>query len=99
MIFRAIGRLANIARFSNINVNMFDGIKSDVAGMENISKLPFYQSFKSGLNLTMENKLEEANQHYQQSLNLLEDSKEQLKDHYMHIYKKYICSYTQDDHE
>lgn len=53
MISRTFGRLSNIARFSNTNVNMFDGIKSDVAGMENISKLPFYQSFKSGLNLTI----------------------------------------------
>jgi hypothetical protein len=58
MIIRTLGRFINTARFSNVNVNMFDGIKSDVAGMENISKLPFYLSFKSGVNLTLENKLE-----------------------------------------
>lgn len=37
---------------------MQDGDKSDVQGMESISKLPFYQSFKQGMNLTVENKLE-----------------------------------------
>lgn len=65
-----------------------DGNKADVADLENISKLPFYQSFRTGLNLTIEGKLEEANQSYQEALNLLTDGKQQLMDHYMHIYKK-----------
>ena len=50
---------------------MQDGDKGDIQGMESISKWPFYQSFKQGMNLTVENKLEEANQHYQSALNLL----------------------------
>lgn len=87
MIIRSLWRAVRLG-FAETKVSMMDGIASDVAGMENISQLPFYVSFKQGLNLSIENKLEEANQHYQQALNLLEDRKEQLKDHYMHIYRK-----------
>jgi hypothetical protein len=57
MIIKIFGRFVNAARFSEVKVNMFDGIPTDVAGMENISKLPFYQSFKQGLNLSLENRL------------------------------------------
>jgi hypothetical protein len=73
MLIRKIAGLTRLGYFSNPKI--FDGIKSDVAGMENISKMPFYLSFREGLNLTLENKLEEANKHYQQALNLLEDKK------------------------
>lgn len=83
-----LSKIAKVARFSKISV--FEGTQADVQGMENISKLPFYQSFREGLNLTMQNNLEEANKSFQQALNLLEDRKEQLTEHYMHIYKKYI---------
>lgn len=44
--------------FAEAKVTMSDGIPADVSGMENISQLPFYLSFKEGLNLTLENKLE-----------------------------------------
>jgi hypothetical protein len=97
MIIRTFSRLVRCG-FSEGKVRMVDGIPSDVGGMENISQLPFYLSFKQGLNLTLENRLEEANQHYQQSLNLLDDRKEQLRDHYLHIHRKY-APLTQDDHE
>ena len=44
--------------FAEAKVTMTDGIPTDVSGMENISQMPFYLSFKEGLNLTLENKLE-----------------------------------------
>lgn len=53
MIIRILGRSINRAYFSNLNTKIVDGIQSDVQGMENISKLPFYQSFKEGINLTI----------------------------------------------
>ncbi len=57
MIIRTFSRLLRRG-FAEAKVTMTDGIPSDVGGMENISQLPFYLSFKEGLNLTMENKLE-----------------------------------------
>ena len=72
MIISSIRKVFLLTRgFCNMRINMQDGDKGDVQGMESISKLPFYQSFKQGMNLTVENKLEEANQHYQSALNLL----------------------------
>jgi hypothetical protein len=56
MIIRTLWRVAR--SFSESKVTMMDGLPTDVAGMENISQLPFYLSFKQGLNLTLENKLE-----------------------------------------
>jgi len=55
MFIRKLSRLLSYGSFSNPKI--LDGNKSDVAGMENISKLPFYQSFREGLNLSLENKL------------------------------------------
>lgn len=53
MIAKSLLRWSILARFSSANINLIDGIKSDVAGMENISKMPFYQSFREGLNLSL----------------------------------------------
>lgn len=52
-MIRILGRFINRAHFSNINPKIIDGNEADVYGMENISKLPFYQSFKEGINLTI----------------------------------------------
>ena len=72
MIIGSIRKVFLLTRgFCNMRINMQDGDKGDIQGMESISKWPFYQSFKQGMNLTVENKLEEANQHYQSALNLL----------------------------
>ena len=46
MIIRILGRFINRAQFSNLNTKIIDGIQADISGMENISKLPFYVSFK-----------------------------------------------------
>ena len=51
--------------------------------------MPFYQSFREGLNLTLQQQLEEANQSFQKALNELESRKEQLSEHYLHIFGKY----------
>ena len=67
---------------------MIDGSPNDVQGLENISGLPFYQSFKEGLNLTLEERLEEANLSFEKALNELEGQKEELAEHYLHIHKK-----------
>lgn len=64
-----LNTINKVARFSKINV--VDGNQSDIKGMENISKMPFYQSFKEGLNLTMEKQFEEANKNFQKALNEL----------------------------
>ena len=61
------------SRFSKIPI--MDGIKTDIQGMENISELPFYRSFKQGTDLSINGKYEEANTYYQQALNQLEDKK------------------------
>lgn len=52
MFIRTFSRLIRLP-FSQGKVNMVDGIPSDVSNMENISQLPFYVSFKQGLNLTL----------------------------------------------
>lgn len=57
MIIRTFSRWMRRG-FAEAKVTMTDGIPTDVSGMENISQMPFYLSFKEGLNLTLENKLE-----------------------------------------
>lgn len=86
MMRTILSRAIGVYRHTKVSVQ--DGTAAEVEGMENISKLPFYQSFKEGLNLTMQNKLEEANQNFQKALNLLEERRELLSDHYLHINKK-----------
>jgi hypothetical protein len=51
-----LGSLCRIGRYFHIDI--VDGKQMDVSQLENISNLPFYRSFKEGLNLTLENKLE-----------------------------------------
>lgn len=74
--------------FGFSRVSVIDGSPNDVQGLENISGLPFYQSFKEGLNLTLEERLEEANLSFEKALNELEGQKEELAEHYLHIHKK-----------
>ena len=56
--------------------------------MKIIANMPFYRSFQEGVNLTHENSLEEANKQYQSALNQLEERREQMMEHYIHIQKK-----------
>ena len=56
---------------------------------ETVRTMPFWKSFQQGVDLTHNNSLEEANRHYHRALNQLEERKETMMEHYLHIYKKY----------
>ena len=64
---RFIAKATQLYRFSRVVVQ--EGTHDDTANMDKLSDLPFYRSFREGLNLTLNNKLEEANISFQTALN------------------------------
>ena len=66
---RFIARASQLYRFSRVVIQ--EGTREDTTNMDKVSDMPFYRSFREGLHLTINNKLEEANVSFQTALNEL----------------------------